>query len=119
MEEKGGKRKLTISIDSKLLENVRAVSSQRCLNISRLVSGFLEFLCRPNVYCFVCGSELVLTEADLCEDCGWVICKCGACACKLKAAEAKVASFNMRKVYERLLGTSYALLARRVRAKAK
>ena len=98
------KTKLTISINKNVLENARKVAIKRHIPISRLVENFLTFFASPNFYCFKCGEKFSAEDTDICPKCGWLLClKCEACRCRL-SDEVAVAVYQMRKVYEDLLG---------------
>ena len=95
--------KLTITINSGILEAAKKEAKSKNLPLSRVIENFLRFFVDPEVYCFVCGEKFKVKKAELCSRCGWLVCpKCGACRCKL-GDEAASAVFYMRKVYEDLL----------------
>jgi len=96
--------KLTVTIDQSILNKAKDAASKRKIPVSRLVENFLKFIANPMVYCFRCGEEFGALKAELCAKCGWMQCpKCGACRCGLNE-ETAVAVFQMRRVYEGLLG---------------
>lgn len=95
--------KLTITINSEILETAKKEAKSKNLPLSRAIENFLKFFVDPEVYCFVCGEKFKVKKAEMCSRCGWLVCpKCGACRCKL-GDEAASAVFYMRKVYEDLL----------------
>ena len=97
------KAKLTLTIDTGVLEKAKKVADQKRMPMSRLIENFLEFFANPEVYCFKCGEEFTSAEAELCPKCGWMICpKCRTCRCGLDEDTA-VAVFHMRRVYEDLV----------------
>ena len=91
------KKKLTLSVDSKLVELAKEKSVKMGISISRLVENALSYYVQPTVYCFKCGKKFNVNSSEICPKCGWYICPhCGACACKLGEEGTKVA-FYMRK----------------------
>ncbi|MCP8323700.1 MAG: DUF6364 family protein [Candidatus Methylarchaceae archaeon HK02M2] len=98
------KTKLTLSIDKDVLESARKVAIHRHIPLSRLVENFLNFFARPELYCFKCGEKFNTEDADVCTKCGWLSCpKCEVCRCDL-SDDVAIAIYQMRKVYEDLLG---------------
>ena len=98
------KTKLTLTVDRNVLRKAKDVASKRRIPVSRLVENFLGFLAKPEVYCFKCGERFCVLDAEVCPRCGWFKClRCGACGCGL-SEETIIAVFQMRKVYEELLG---------------
>ena len=72
--------------------------------MSRLVEKYFDFLTKREVYCFECGKKFSAKDTKTCPKCGWMKCpECGACGCEL-SDEVKSAAFQMRKVYEDLIG---------------
>jgi hypothetical protein len=103
MEKRYSKRKLTVTVDVKVLEKAKRVSEEKRIPLSRAIESFLSFFVNPEVYCFKCGEKFSSSEAELCPKCGWMVCpKCNACRCVL-GEEAAIAVFHMRRVYEDLL----------------
>jgi len=99
------KVKLTLTTDRSVLREAKKVAASRGRPISSLVENYLSFLVNPTVYCFKCGSQFNSKEARLCTKCSWMMCKeCGSCGCGLDTGTA-TAVFNMRKVYEELIGS--------------
>ena len=98
------KTKLTISLDKKLLEEVKREADKKHMPVSGILENFLEFFVRPYVYCFNCGEKFETVSAKICPKCGWIVCsKCKACRCVL-SDEGAVIAYHMRRVYEQLLG---------------
>lgn len=97
------KVKLTINIDKNVLDAVKNKIKSKGSSISRIVENFLEFYVNPHVYCFKCGVNFPVDEAEICPKCGWLKCvSCNACRCEL-SDETAAAVFHMRRVYEDLL----------------
>ena len=98
------KRKLTITVDGKLLVKAKEVAMKKRASLSGIIENFLAFLVRPYVYCFKCGEKFHVAHAKICPKCGWLICpSCNACRCTLNE-ETAVAVFHMRRVIEDLMG---------------
>lgn len=98
------KVKLTLTIDEAILDKSKRAASERRIPLSRLVENFLKFVSDPEVYCFKCGRKFNVLKAEICPKCGWLQCpECGACRCGL-GEETAIAVFQMRRVYEELLG---------------
>ena len=99
-----GKSRLTVTIDSTVLQEAKKHAREKNIPMSRLVENFLRFFSNPTVYCFQCGEEFSSSESELCPKCGWMTCpSCSKCRCELDEGVA-VAVFHMRKVYEDLVG---------------
>ena len=97
------KEKLTVTIDSKILEDAKKISREKGIPLSRAIENFLKFFSAPWVYCFSCGEKFYAKDTKVCPKCGWLICPdCKACRCSLDESIAVVA-FYMRRVYEELL----------------
>jgi len=98
-----GKVKLTLSLESEVVERAKAKASSLGVSLSKIVEDFLSFYSNPYVYCFACGVRFDVSEGEVCPSCGWLKCpSCGACRCGL-GDEAAVVAFRLRKVYEDLL----------------
>jgi len=98
------RKKLTITVDKETLNKAKEVAERKGIPISRIIENFLSFLARPHVYCFKCGARFETNSSEICVRCNWLKCpRCGACGCGLSDETAK-AIFEMRKVYEDLLG---------------
>ncbi len=98
------KHKLTVTIDADVLNRAKKVTQQKNIPLSRIIENFLDFFSNPYVYCFRCGKHFDIESADICIRCSWMKCpQCGACGCNLSEETAK-AIFEMRRVYEDLLG---------------
>jgi len=35
-------------------------------------------------HCFSCKTTLNSRDFDVCPDCGWIVCDCGACGCRFE-----------------------------------
>ena len=104
MNTSNPKTKLTVSIDKDVLMAGKKAASERRIPVSRLIENYLKFVAKPEIYCFKCGKNFSVNEAEVCPRCGWIVCvKCNACRCILSEESAEVA-YHMRKVYEDLLG---------------
>jgi len=91
------KKKLTLTVDEKLIIESKKKASEQGLSLSKIVENALKFYVEPQVYCFKCGSKFRINDAEICPKCGWYKCpKCSACACSLGEESARVA-FYMRK----------------------
>lgn len=91
------KKKLTLTIEKKILEKAKEKARSSGLSLSKIVENALSYYIDPTVYCFKCGYKFKVSESEICPRCGWYKCpKCGACACQLGEEGAKVA-FYMRK----------------------
>lgn len=98
------KVKLTLTVDETILDKAKRAAFERRIPLSRLVENFLKFVADPEVYCFKCGKRFNALEAEICPKCGWLKCpECGVCRCGL-SEETAIAVFQMRRVYEELLG---------------
>ncbi len=98
------KSKLTLSIDSSILNNAKKLSSERKIPISGLVENYLKWLSSPDLYCFTCGEKFIVDSTKVCTKCGWIICpNCKSCRCTLKEETAS-AIFQLRKTLENLMG---------------
>jgi hypothetical protein len=96
--------KLTVSLDSKILERAKREARNKRIPLSQAIENFLSFFVDPTLYCFKCAASFTPTGSSVCAKCGWLSCpKCGACRCVL-GEEAAVTAFHMRKVYEQLCG---------------
>jgi hypothetical protein len=103
MRKDGAKARLTVTVDKGVLKSAKEAAKRKRIPLSRLIETFLDFVAKPEVYCFKCGERFSSTETELCLKCGWMLCpKCNTCQCKL-SEETAVAIFHMRKVYEELL----------------
>jgi len=110
------KKKVTLTIDSEILEEAKSKAEVRNKTLSSMVEEYLKFFARPWVYCLKCGKPLRLLDAEICGTCGWFRCldkSCNWCMCSIGKLEDKVRAMrDLRSVYERLLGTSYDLLSK-------
>lgn len=96
--------KLTLNIDKDVLKTAKKVAETKNMALSRMVETYMKFISDPLVWCFKCGEEFMASESETCAKCSYLMCpKCKACGCGLKE-ETTVAIFQMRKVYEHLLG---------------
>lgn len=96
--------KLTLNIDKDILKDAKKVSEDKNTPLSRMVETYLKFVTDPLIWCFKCGEKFRANSADVCPKCSYLMCtKCEACGCKLDEQTA-IAVFQMRKVYEHLLG---------------
>jgi hypothetical protein len=94
--------KLTLTVDSELLEGAKTLSTEKGVPLSHMVEKYFDFLVHRPVYCFSCGKRFEASKAEVHSECGWVICpSCKACRCTLGDKEASVA-FNLRKTFEDL-----------------
>lgn len=101
--EGGRKARLTVTIDTQVLQAAKEAAEKKRIPLSRLIENFLAFFASPEVYCFRCGTRFQVTGSALCLKCGWMRCPhCTACGCTL-SEETAAAIFHMRKVYEELL----------------
>ena len=98
------KHKLTVTIDADVLNKAKKVAQQKNIPLSRIIENFLDFFSNPYVYCFRCGKRFDIESANICIRCSCMKCpQCGTCGCNLSEETAK-AIFEMRRVYEDLLG---------------
>lgn len=98
------KIKVTIGIDEDVLKKSEKILSEKNIPRSRIIESFLSYISDPHVYCFSCDEKFFVSKADVCSKCSFVKCvKCKNCSCKL-TEQASNAVFQMRKVYEDLIG---------------
>ena len=97
-----GKSKLNLSVDEKVKKAAQEKVGEG--KLSGLVENFLRFVAKPELWCFKCGKNFNATQTQDCPKCGFLRCpKCKACRCGM-TEETAIAVFNMRKVYEHLVG---------------
>lgn len=100
-----GTYKLTLTVDPKVHAEAKKVADSRGFAISTLVESYMRFLANPTVYCIKCSAKFNSKDAKLCTKCSWMKCQeCGACVCGLDERTA-TAMYNMRRVYEELIGS--------------
>ena len=96
--------KLTLNIDKDVLKSAKMVAATKNTPLSRMVETYMKFMSDPLVWCFKCSGEFRASSSQPCAKCSYLVCpQCKACGCGLKD-ETAVAIFQMRKVYEHLLG---------------
>lgn len=96
--------KLTLNIDKEILKSAKKVAESKNTALSRMVETYMKFISDPLVWCFKCGAEFNASKSDTCPKCSYLRCPdCRACGCGLDEDTA-MAVFQMRKVYEHLLG---------------
>ena len=96
------KSRITLSINTRILEKAKEKAKKERLHISNLVEKYLEFYVDPYVYCFHCGSKFDLEQGDECPVCTFAKCPtCGKCRCDEMSNEKAI--YHMRKVYEDLI----------------
>jgi hypothetical protein len=100
----GNKKKLTLSIDKKIYGTAMDAIDRRSpkVVVSNMVQTYLTFLADAPAWCFSCGEQFTVSQADKCKKCNFMKCPdCKGCGCGLKE-ETVVAMRNMRKVYKHL-----------------
>lgn len=96
--------KLTLNIDRDILKDAKKVAESKNTPLSRMVETYMKFISDPLVWCFKCGEEFSVSASKVCPKCSYLRCiKCNACGCGL-SEDTAVAVFQMRKVYEHLIG---------------